>query len=102
MKDKEILCHEQDTRDILLRHEREIQQLTSKGNMVVQDDILALYEHKLNDLNGLLDKKNTLIENLQAEAAEMEKKITFCKSSMKTLKEKLWVSLPEIDFVNKF
>ena len=87
-KDQEIQLREEDLRQLIVRQERELQRLVSKGEVNIQDEVLKMLEQKLKDTNEVLSSKAKVIQVLQAEVAEKEKVMATHLSAQRSLKEK--------------
>ena len=90
-KDKEITQGQNDLREIIQRHEQDIQRIMSKEEVNIQDEVIRMFEQKLKDTNDVLEGKAKVIEVLQKESADKEKELGENKESIKVLREKLQV-----------
>lgn len=90
-KDKELTTRENDLREVIVRHEQDIQRIMSKEEVNIQDEIIRMFEQKLKDTNDVLEGKARVIEVLQKESADKEKELQENKDALKMLREKLQV-----------
>ena len=92
VKDKELLTRENDLREIISRHEQDIQRIMAKGEVNLEDHVLKMLEQKLRDTNEVLEGKIKVIEVLQKEVSGKDKQIMESYDIQKRFKEKLQVA----------
>ena len=90
-KEAELLVSENDLRELLTRHERDIQNIMSKGDVNIQDQVVKMLELKLKETNEVLDGKIKVIENLQKESSQKDRELAESQEIQKSFKEKLQV-----------
>lgn len=88
-KEGELFCAETDLRELITRHERDIQKIMSKGEVNIQDPIIQMLEQKLNDTNEVLEGKIKVIEILQKESSQKERELQESREVQKSFKEKI-------------
>jgi chromosome segregation ATPase len=88
-KEGELLVAENDLRELITRHERDIQKIMSKGEVNIQDPVIQMLEQKLKDTNEVLEGKIKVIEVLQKESSQKEKDLEESREIQKSFKEKL-------------
>lgn len=89
VKDDELLMRENDLRELISRHEKDIQRIMAKGEVDLQDHVLKMLEQKLKDTNEVLEGKIKVIEVLQKEVTAKDREIEEGFSVQKNFKEKL-------------
>lgn len=89
VKDDELLMRENDLRELISRHEKDIQRIMAKGEVDLQDHVLKMLEQKLKDTNEVLEGKIKVIEVLQREVTTKDKQIEESIEVQKNFKEKL-------------
>lgn len=95
-RESEVSARDDDLRQIIGRHEQEIQRLASKGDLNIQDEVLKMMEQKVKDVNEILAGKVKVIELLQGDLTSKEKSLIEKTSQMKTMSEKLESALQEM------
>ena len=90
-KEAELLVSENDLRELLTRHEKDIQNIMSKGDVNIQDQVVKMLELKLKDTTDVLEGKIKVIEVLQKESSQKDKELTESQQVQKSFKEKLQV-----------
>lgn len=88
-KEGELLVAENDLREIISRHERDVEKIMSKGEVNIQDTVIQMLEQKLKDTNEVLEGKLKVIEVLQKESTQKEKELMESREIQKSFKEKL-------------
>lgn len=88
-KEGELLVAENDLRELITRHERDIQKIMSKGEVNIQDPVIQMLEQKLKDTNEVLEGKIKVIEVLQKESSQKEKDLEESREIQKSFKDKL-------------
>lgn len=88
-KESELLVAENDLRELITRHERDIQKIMSKGEVNIQDPVIQMLEQKLKDTNEVLEGKIKVIEVLQKESSQKEKDLEESREIQKSFKDKL-------------
>ena len=88
-KENELLVSENDLRELIQRHERDIQKIMSKGEVNLQDPVIQMLEQKLKDTNEVLEGKIKVIEVLQKESSQKEKEVNESREIQKSFKDKL-------------
>ena len=58
-KDKELTLRESDLRELIAKHERDIETIMQKENIDLQDHVIKMLESKMKDTNEVLDGKVT-------------------------------------------
>ena len=91
-REKDVATRDNDMRELLLRHEQDLQEIMSRGEGSMQDHVVKILEQKLRDINGVLDSKVQVIEVLTNEVADKDHQLLDIGNTVKTLKEKLAVS----------
>lgn len=89
VKDDELLMRENDLRELISRHEKDIQRIMAKGEVDLQDHVLKMLEQKLKDTNEVLEGKIKVIEVLQKEVTAKDREIEEGLHVQKNFKEKL-------------
>lgn len=89
VKDDELLLRENDLRELISRHEKDIQRIMAKGEVDLQDHVLKMLEQKLKDTNEVLEGKIKVIEVLQKEVTAKDREIEEGLHVQKNFKEKL-------------
>lgn len=89
VKDDELLMRENDLRELISRHEKDIQRIMAKGEVDLQDHVLKMLEQKLRDTNEVLEGKIKVIEVLQKEVTAKDREIEEGLHVQKNFKEKL-------------
>lgn len=89
VKDDELLMRENDLRELISRHEKDIQRIMAKGEVDLQDHVLKMLEQKLKDTNEVLEGKIKVIEVLQKEVTAKDREIEESLHVQKNFKEKL-------------
>lgn len=89
VKDDELLIRENDLRELISRHEKDIQRIMAKGEVDLQDHVLKMLEQKLKDTNEVLEGKIKVIEVLQKEVTAKDREIEEGLHVQKNFKEKL-------------
>lgn len=89
VKDDELLMRENDLRELISRHEKDIQRIMAKGEVDLQDHVLKMLEQKLKDTNEVLEGKIKVIEVLQKEVTAKDRDIEEGLHVQKNFKEKL-------------
>lgn len=89
VKDDELLMRENDLRELISRHEKDIQRIMAKGEVDLQDHVLKMLEQKLKDTNEVLEGKIKVIEVLQKEVTAKDREIEEGLHEQKNFKEKL-------------
>lgn len=89
VKDDELLIRENDLRELISRHEKDIQRIMAKGEVDLQDHVLKMLEQKLKDTNEVLEGKIKVIEVLQKEVTAKDREIEESLHVQKNFKEKL-------------
>lgn len=56
-KDKELTVRENDLRELISKHERDIETIMKKENINLQDHVVQMLENKIKDTNDVLDGK---------------------------------------------
>lgn len=88
-KEHEINMKDNDLREIILRHQQDVEKIMSKGEVDIQDHILQMLEQKLKDTNEILEGKIKVIEILQTELSDKTKKMEESNATTKNFREKL-------------
>ena len=57
VKNKELATRENDLREIILKHERDLEVILQKENISIEDHVRKVLEGKLKDTSDLLDGK---------------------------------------------
>ncbi|XP_012944847.2 putative leucine-rich repeat-containing protein DDB_G0290503 [Aplysia californica] len=91
-KDQELVTRENDLRELISKHERDIETIMKKENIDLQDHVIQMLEGKLRDSNDVLDGKIKVISVLQKESADKERDLLETRETMRLLKEKLQVT----------
>lgn len=89
VKDDELLMRENDLRELISRHEKDIQRIMAKGEVDLQDHVLKMLEQKLKDTNEVLEGKIKVIEVLQKEVTAKDREIEEGLHVQKNFKGKL-------------
>lgn len=89
VKDDELLMRENNLRELISRHEKDIQRIMAKGEVDLQDHVLKMLEQKLRDTNEVLEGKIKVIEVLQKEVTAKDREIEEGLHVQKNFKEKL-------------
>ena len=88
-KDHDILTSENDLRQILEKHEKDVERIMSRGEVNIHDHILQMLEQKLKDTNALLDGKIETIALLQKDVTDKEKRLDESQLIQRSFREKL-------------
>ena len=96
VKNDEISIRDNDLKEIISRHEKDIQRIMSKGEINLEDQVLKMLEQKLKDTNEVLEGKIKVIEVLQKEKSAKEKQINESLDIQKSFKEKLQVTSEQL------
>ena len=89
VKDDELLMRENDLRELISRHERDLERIMAKGEVDLQDHVLKMLEQKLKDTNEVVEGKIKVIEVLQKEVTSKDKAIEEGLHVQRNFKEKL-------------
>lgn len=88
-REEEIAAKDSDLRELITRHERDVQRLMAKGEVNMEDHVLEMMEQRIKDTNEVLDGKLKVIEVLQQEMKVKDKQIDEQNTLVKSLKERL-------------
>lgn len=91
-REKDVATRDNNLRDLLIRHEQDLQEIMSRGEGSMQDHVVKMLEQKLRDINGVLDSKVQVIEVLTNDVADKDRQLLDTGNTVKALKEKLAVS----------
>lgn len=91
-REKDVATRDNNLRDLLIRHEQDLQEIMSRGEGSMQDHVVKMLEQKLRDINGVLDSKVQVIEVLTNEVADKNRQLLDTGNTVKALKEKLAIS----------
>ena len=91
-KDAEVAARDDDLRQIITRHEQEIQRLASKGEINIQDEVIKLMEQKVKDVNDALASKVKVIDMLQADIGTRDRSLMSKDAQIRNLSEKVEVT----------
>ncbi|CAI9739483.1 Hypothetical predicted protein [Octopus vulgaris] len=92
-REKDLATRDNDLRELLARHERDIENIMSReGGGNVQDQMLKMMEQKIKDINEVLQGKIQVIEIQTKDLANKDQQLHSVMDSVKNLKEKLAVS----------
>ncbi|GAB1610737.1 golgin subfamily B member 1-like isoform X2, partial [Argonauta hians] len=92
-REKELTTRDKDLRELLARHERDIEKIMSKeGGGSMHDQMLAMMEQKVKDVNEVLQGKIQVVEIQARELTGKDQQLQGVMDHLKTLKEKLAVS----------
>ncbi|XP_036368316.1 golgin subfamily B member 1 isoform X2 [Octopus sinensis] len=92
-REKDLATRDNDLRELLARHERDIENIMSReGGGNIQDQMLKMMEQKIKDINEVLQGKIQVIEIQTNDLANKDQQLHSVMDSVKNLKEKLAVS----------
>ncbi|ESO94726.1 hypothetical protein LOTGIDRAFT_160959 [Lottia gigantea] len=96
IKEKEVLTSQNDIREIINRHERDIQSIMSKSSMNIEDAVINMMEQKIKDSNEVLEGKIKVVEIMQSEMTGKDEELRKNREALRNLKDKLQVTSEQL------
>lgn len=95
-READLSARDQDLRDVIARHETTIQQLASKGEINIHDEVIKMMQQKVDDVTAVLDSKLKVIQMLQGDVTARDKSLAERATNAKLLEEKLSVTSEQV------